>query len=247
MLRKRIIPTLLIQQNKLLKGNKFKNHSYVGDPINVVKIFNEKYVDELLIYDIQNLSGEDSINFELLKNIASECNMPLTYGGRISSVEQVRELFSIGIEKVSINTNVLENYDLIKKLSETFGSQSVMVCIDIKKNFFGKNFIFNWRKKKLLKNLDINTHVENCISGGAGEILINLVDNEGMLNGLKIEDLNFLKSNYSLPIIVSGGINSSQNIDKLLSYDIIDAVGVGANFIYHGPHKGVVISYYSPI
>ena len=172
--------------------------------------------------------------------------MPLTYGGRINSVEQVRELFSIGIEKVSINTNILENYDLIKKLSETFGSQSVMVSIDIKKNFFGKNFIFNWRKKKLLKNLDINAHMDNCISCGAGEILINLVNNEGMLNGLKIEDLNFLKNYYSLPIIVSGGINSSQNIDKLLSSKLIDAVGVGANFIYHGPHKGVVISYYSP-
>ncbi len=245
MLRKRVIPTLLIDNNRLLKGSEFKNHNYVGDPINIVKIFNEKYVDELLIYDINN-NLDSSLNYQLLKNIAGECNMPLTYGGGIKNIQQVRELFALGIEKVSINTNILKNYNLIKNLSRTFGSQSIMASIDIKKTFFGKRYIYNWRNKKLIKNLKINEHIKNCIENGAGEILINFVNNEGMLNGLNPEEIDFLEKNYKVPIIISGGINSAENIDKLLDIDVVDALGVGAYFIYHGPHKGVVISYYSP-
>ncbi len=245
MLRKRVIPTLLIDNNRLLKGSEFKNHNYVGDPINIVKIFNEKYVDELLIYDINN-NLDSSLNYQLLKNIAGECNMPLTYGGGIKNIQQVRELFALGIEKVSINTNILKNYNLIKNLSRTFGSQSIMASIDIKKTFFGKRYIYNWRNKKLIKNLKINEHIKNCIENGAGEILINFVNNEGMLNGLNPEEIDFLEKNYKVPIIISGGINSTENIDKLLDIDVVDALGVGAYFIYHGPHKGVVISYYSP-
>lgn len=245
MLRKRVIPTLLIDNNRLLKGSEFKNHNYVGDPINIVKIFNEKYVDELLIYDINN-NLDSSLNYQLLKNIAGECNMPLTYGGGIKNIQQVRELFALGIEKVSINTNILKNYNLIKNLSRTFGSQSIMASIDIKKTFFGKRYIYNWRNKKLIKNLKINEHIKNCIENGAGEILINFVNNEGMLNGLNPEEIDFLEKNYKVPIIISGGINSTENIDKLLDINVVDAIGVGAYFIYHGPHKGVVISYYSP-
>lgn len=244
MLSKRVIPTLLINGNKLIKGEKFENHSYVGDPINIVKIFNEKYVDELLLYDIDNSNLNYDLNFKLLKEISGECNMPLTYGGGINNIEQVRKLFNIGIEKISVNSFALENYNLIYDLSSTFGSQSVMVTIDVKKNFFGTNFIYNWRKKKFLKNLKFEDHIKSCIRNGAGEILINIVHNEGMQNGLSLDDLNFLKKEYKLPIIVSGGINSKENIDTLLKSDLIDAVGVGANFIYHGPHKGVVISYY---
>ena len=245
MLRKRVIPTLLINDNRLLKGSEFKNHNYVGDPINIVKIFNEKYVDELLIYDINN-NLDSSLNYHLLKNIAGECNMPLTYGGGIKNIQQVRELFTIGIEKVSINTNTLEDYNLIKNLSQTFGSQSIMVSIDIKKSFFGTKYIYNWRNKKLIKHLKINEHIENCIQNGAGEILINFVNNEGKLNGLNTREIDILGKNYKVPIIISGGINSIENIDKLLDIDVVDALGVGAYFIYHGPHKGVVISYYSP-
>ena len=245
MLRKRVIPILLIYDNRLLKGSKFKNHNYVGDPINIVKIFNEKYVDELLIYDINN-NLDLSLNYQLLKKIAGECNMPLTYGGGIKNIQQVRELFALGIEKVSVNTSVLKDYNLIKNLSKTFGSQSIMVSVDIKKNFFGKKYIYNWRNQKFIKNIKINEHIKNCIENGAGEILINIVNNEGMLNGLDDTEIDFLEKNYKVPIIISGGINSTKNIDELLGSDVIDALGVGAYFIYHGPHKGVVISYYSP-
>jgi len=245
MLRKRIIPTLLIYENRLLKGSKFKNHNYVGDPINIVKIFNEKYVDELLIYDINN-NLDSSLNYQLLKKIAGECSMPLTYGGGIKNIHQVKELFALGIEKVSVNTSVFENYNLIKNLSGMFGSQSIMVSVDIKKDFFGKKYIYNWRNKKVIKNIKINEHIKNCIDNGAGEILINIVNNEGMLNGLNPIEIDFLEKNYKVPIIISGGINSKKNIDELLGMDVIDAIGIGAYFIYHGPHKGVVISYYSP-
>ena len=130
----------------------FKNQNYVGDPINIVKIFNEKYVDELLIYDINN-KLDSSLNYHLLKNIAGECNMPLTYGGGIKNIQQVRELFTIGIEKVSINTNTLEDYNLIKNLSQAFGSQSIMASIDIKKFFLVKNIFMIGEIKSSLKVL----------------------------------------------------------------------------------------------
>lgn len=244
MLRKRVIPTLLIRGNKLIKGVKFKNHSYVGDPINIVKIFNEKYVDELLIFDIDFSILKQDLNYKLLKEISGECNMPLTYGGGINNVDQVRKLFAIGIEKISINSSAIQNYKLIKSLSSTFGSQSVMVTVDLKKNIFGNYYVFDWRKNKLLKKLNYQDHIKFCVKNGAGEILINIVDNEGTLKGLNLNELNFLKGDYKLPIIVSGGINSTENINNLLKSDLVDAVGVGANFIFHGPHKGVVISYY---
>jgi len=109
-----------------------------------------------------------------------------------------------------------------------------------------KDIFIIGRNKKLIKNLKINEHIKNCIENGAGEILINFVNNEGMLNGLNPEEIDFLEKNYKVPIIISGGINSAENIDKLLDIDVVDALGVGAYFIYHGPHKGVVISYYSP-
>ena len=131
MLKKRIIPILLIKDNDLIKSVKYKNHKYVGDPLNVIKIFNEKEVDELILLDVEKSRNNNELNYELIKNLASECYMPLTYGGGIKNLKQAEKLFSLGIEKILINSANFNDYQLIKNISEKFGSQSVIAAIDI--------------------------------------------------------------------------------------------------------------------
>jgi len=244
MLKKRIIPILLIKDNDLIKSVKYKNHKYVGDPLNVIKIFNEKEVDELILLDVEKSRNNNELNYELIKNLASECYMPLTYGGGIKNLKQAEKLFSLGIEKILINSANFNDYQLIKNISEKFGSQSVIAAIDINKNLFNKFYLFDWVNRKKIQ-LDVNIHIENCIKNGAGELLLNFVFNEGTLSGFDTQWLDFINCKISIPLIVNGGINSMKNIEQCLECERIDAIGVGAFFIYYGPHKAVLISYTS--
>jgi cyclase len=243
MLNKRVIPILLIRNDDLVKSVKYNNYKYIGDPLNVMKIFNEKEVDELIVLDVEKSKNNEELNYELIKNFASECYMPLTYGGGIKNLEQAEKLFSLGIEKILINSANFKDYQLIKNISKEFGSQSVIAGVDINKSFFNKFYLYDWVSKK--KKLDINTHIQNCIKNGAGELLINFVFNEGTLSGFDTKWLDFINYKISIPLIVNGGINSIQNIEQCLKCEKIDAVGIGAFFIYYGPHNAVLISYTS--
>jgi cyclase len=243
MLNKRVIPILLIRNDDLVKSVKYNNYKYIGDPLNVIKIFNEKEVDELIVLDVEKSKNNEELNYELIKNFASECYMPLTYGGGIKNLEQAEKLFSLGIEKILINSANFKDYQLIKNISKEFGSQSVIAGVDINKSFFNKFYLYDWVSKK--KKLDINTHIQNCIKNGAGELLINFVFNEGTLSGFDTKWLDFINYEISIPLIVNGGINSIQNIEQCLKCEKIDAVGIGAFFIYYGPHNAVLISYTS--
>ena len=242
MLRKRIIPILQLKDDELVKSTKFKNHKYVGDPINAVRIFNEIQVDEIILLDIFKSKRKDQINFNIIEDLADECRMPFTYGGGINSLRQVEKLFSIGVEKISINNTALENPNFIKILSDNYGSQSIVVSIDIKENIFGKKKIYNSSKNKML-DINISDQIEKYIELGAGEILINNVSREGSLKGFDFSILELLKDKINVPIIVNGGINSYRQINEILKKDNIDAVGVGAFFIYYGHHNAVLISY----
>lgn len=242
MLKKRIIPILQIINDKLVKSLRYKNPSYIGDPINAVKIFNEKKVDEIIIIDINRSKKKSDLNYSIIKDLADECRMPFAYGGGISSISQVEKLFSIGVEKIILNSSVLHKYELINSLSKNYGSQSVVVAVDINKNFFKKNKLFDWLNKKNLKK-NIDTHIKNCVNSGAGEIMINCVQNEGTQKGFDFTIINDLNFDLSVPIIVNGGINSNDEIKKILKINTIDAVAVGAKFIYYGPHNAVLISY----
>ena len=144
---KRVIPVLLIKGNGLYKTRKFHNPSYVGDPINTIKIFNDKEVDEIIILDIDASKKNLSPNFNLIKEIASECFMPLTYGGGISTIDQAAKLFNLGVEKICLQTSTLTNIELIKELISEFGSSSIAACIDIKKNFFGRHILYSHSNK----------------------------------------------------------------------------------------------------
>ena len=242
MLRKRIIPILQLNNDELVKSKKFKNHKYVGDPINVVRIFNEIQVDEIILLDVFKSKYNGNLNYQVIKDIADECRMPFTYGGGIKNLSQVEKLFSIGVEKISINSSALNEPNLIKILSNNYGSKSVVVSLDIKENFFGKKKIYNSKDNKYL-NLNILDQIKKYIDLGAGEILINNVTKEGSLSGFDYSLLDLLKQKINIPIIVNGGINSYKEINEILKNDNVDAVGVGAFFIYYGPHNAVLISY----
>lgn len=242
MLRKRIIPILQLDNDELIKSKKFQSHQYVGDPINAVRIFNEIQVDEIILLDVFKSKNKNDINYKIIKDIADECRMPFTYGGGINNLNQVKTLFSLGVEKISLNSSVFDNYELIKKLSDIYGSQSIIISVDICTDNQGYKKLYNWTKKNFLK-IDINDHIYKCIENGAGEILINDVSKEGTLEGFDFKVLNLLNENIKVPVIVNGGINSYKQIKEILKYENIDAVGVGALFIYYGPYNAVLISY----
>tara|TARA_B100001123_G_C15208857_1_gene986409 strand:- start:140 stop:883 length:744 start_codon:yes stop_codon:yes gene_type:complete len=241
MLKKRLIPSLLIKNNKLVKTIEFKNPSYVGDPLNAIRIFNEKEVDEIIVIDIDASIKKNKPNYDLIHNIASECFMPLCYGGGINELDVAKTVFDLGVEKICLQSIVLKNYKIIDEISKIYGSQSVVISIDIKKNFIGKYKLYS-RNKNLSINIDWKKHIYNCIEHGAGEFLINSVDKDGTLSGLDLNLIKETKSVCSVPFITIGGVNSIEDAKKGISKGA-DAIAAGSFFIYHGPHRAVLITY----
>ncbi len=241
MLKTRVIPVLLIKNSGLYKGVKFKNHQYVGDPINTVKIFNDKEVDELVIFDIEASRLNKPIDFELLKSIASEAFMPIAYGGGIKTLEEVQKLFSLGMEKVILNTSAIENIDLVKKLVNSYGSQSVVFCLDVKKSFFGKYEVFSYSGSKKIKILpiELSKKMEDL---GVGEIIVNSIDNDGVMKGYDLDLIKEIATKLTIPVIACGG---ARNLEDFKKAKEIGAHGcaAGSMFVYNGIHKAVLISY----
>jgi len=241
MLQKRIIPLLLLSDNKIVKTEKFKNISYVGDPLNILKIFNEKEVDEIMLLDISKRKKNYNLQKELLKQFASECFMPISYGGGIDTLEDAEFILNLGFEKICLTHTALSNPKLIQEISDNFGKQSVVVKLDLKKNIFRKLKVYDYLNNKFI-NEDINHFIKKIISLGAGELVINFVDNEGTRTGLYDVDLLKIDLDIEIPIIISGGVNSYQNIKDLFK-SRIDAVALGSLLVYFGIHKAVLINY----
>lgn len=241
MLKTRVIPVLLLKNRGLYKGVKFKNHKYVGDPINTVKIFNDKEVDELIILDIEASKLNKPIDFDYLKEVVSEAFMPVGYGGGIKTVEDAKKLFNLGLEKIVLNTNAILNPNLIKELVDVFGSQSVVFSLDIKKDFWGKYkvYIKSGAEKTNYEALEVAKKMEEL---GVGEIIINNIDKDGTFEGYDLKLINYISSNLSIPTIACGG---ARNIDdfKLAKEAGAHACGAGGMFVFHMPHRAVVISY----
>lgn len=242
MLLNRVVPVLLLKGHGLVKTTKFSNSSYIGDPINVVKIFNDKEVDELVLLDIEaNKSSNPAPNFELVERIVSECFMPLTYGGGICSIEHARKIFSLGVEKVSLQSAAIKNPKIIADLSAEFGSQSIVVSIDVTRNIFGK-YKLHTNNVTGKNNVKLVSFIKKIIQLGAGEILINSVNSDGTLSGPDLNLISYLNEFCSVPLTYVGGVSSLSDMR-----DVIDAganaVGVGSFFVYHGPHKAVLITY----
>ncbi|MBS4063681.1 MAG: AglZ/HisF2 family acetamidino modification protein [Chitinophagaceae bacterium] len=242
----RIIPILLYRDGGLYKSVKFKNHNYIGDPINTVKIFNDKEVDELIILDISDDKLILEPNYSLIKELATECFMPICYGGKISNIEQIRKILSLGVEKVAINTNAVLKPDLIKRAVEEFGSSTIVISTDVKKNIWGAYEIHINNGKKNTK-IDPFTFVKKMEAIGAGEILINSIDRDGMMLGYDIELITRITSIVNLPIIACGGAGSLNDFKNAIYDGKASAVAAGSMFVYHGKLKGVLINYPSQL
>lgn len=238
--RPRIIPTLLIDDRDLIKTVQFGKRTYLGDPVNAVKIFNRKRIDELSILDIGATKNQKEPDYEILKDIASEAFMPLSYGGGITSLDQVQELLKIGYEKVVLNTAFVRKPELVTKSAELFGSQSIVASIDAKKNNSEyKCYISDGVEETKWNPVDLAMEAERL---GAGEIIINSIDNDGMMNGYDINLVKSVADVVSIPVIAIGGAGGIKDLKRVLQDGHAHAAAGGSMFVYYGKLRAVLIT-----
>jgi cyclase len=233
---------LLLKDDGLVKTVNFKNPKYIGDPINTVRIFNEKEVDELIFLDIEATPKNREPNYKLLAEIANECFMPLTYGGGIKTFEQAQKIFNIGIEKIAINSALHNDLKLASKISNTYGSQAVIGAIDVKKNLFGKYQVVSSSAQNRHK-YSISEWVKRLEDAGVGEILITSVDNEGTWRGLDIELIKQVTSVSQVPVIAHGGAGNVEDLLKGINDGEANAIAMGSMVVYQKKDFGVLINF----
>lgn len=246
MLRPRIIPCLLVHNKGLVKTVKFKDSKYVGDPINAVKIFNEKEVDELIVLDIDATVNNKEPDFNLIKNLANESRMPLCYGGGVKTVEHARQIIGLGAEKVAISSLSIENPLIIPEIARAIGTQSVVVILDVqKRGLFGKYEIVTHNAKRATgKNpIEFAQKIEQL---GIGELVINSVDRDGMMSGYDMDLINSIRLKINSPMSVLGGAGSLQDIQSVIDKFGIIGAAAGSLFVFKGKYKAVLINYPSP-
>lgn len=240
MLKTRIIPVLSLKGSGIIKTNKFKAQTYLGDPLNAVKIFNEKEVDELVILDIFATKENRDPNYSRIKDIATECFMPLAYGGGISNIEQIKKVFDQGVEKVIINS-ASTNYELISEAAEIYGGQSIVISIDVKKNFWGKyeSFLVSGSKKN---KTPLKAHLKKISEAGAGEVILQSIDNDGVMQGYDVELIEYVSDEIEMPLVALGGAGNINDFKEAVDSGA-SAVAAGSFFVFKGKHKAVLISY----
>lgn len=242
MLKTRVIPMLLLQDGGLVKGEKFKKHKYVGDPINAVKIFNEKEVDELVFVDISATADGREPDYELIEDMATEAFMPISYGGGINNVTQVQRLFRSGVEKVIINSAFATNPELISSCSQVAGSQSIVVSIDVKRSLFGSYEVYT-HNATTKTGEDPITCAKRAEAMGAGELIITAVDREGTGNGFDLELVEQVASAVNIPVVAQGGAAALSDFREVVRTTHASAVAAGNFFTFHGKHKAVLLTY----
>lgn len=236
------MPCLLFNGRGLVKTIKFKYPNYVGDPINAIKIYNDKEVDELLLLDINASIEKRKPHFDKIKEFASECFMPFTYGGGVSELDDFRKLFSIGVEKVAVNTLILKHPETIKKAIEIFGAQAIVGVLDVKTNLFGKTIPFNNAGLSISRNLMEYCHyLQHEI--GVGEILLQNIDREGTWQGYDHELIKSILQNVKVPVIVLGGASDAADIKKVLYETGANAAAIGSMAVYQKKDMGVLIRF----
>jgi len=242
MLYPRIIPCLLVHNKGLVKTIKFKDPKYVGDPINAVKIFNEKEADELMVLDIDATRENREPDYKMIENLARECRMPLCYGGGIKTAEQAQRIFNLGVEKIAISSIAIENQKVIKEIASQVGNQSVVVVLDVKKKLFGGYDVYTHNGKNKSK-VDLIKFVEEIQELGIGEIVLNSIDHDGEMKGYDFHLIEMLRPLIHVPLTVLGGAGSLDDVGQLIKkYGIIGA-SAGSLFVFKGKYRAVLISY----
>lgn len=243
MLSHRVIPCLLLSERRggLVKTTKFGKPQYVGDPINAVKIFNDKEVDEIIIIDIDATSEGRGPNFGLIEELAGECFMPLCYGGGIRHADDARTLFKLGVEKVSLQSAALRDPAIIRQIADTAGEQAVVVSLDIKRDWRNRPKIYSTSNAPVRRG-DWRQMLQTLIAAGAGEVLLNAVDRDGVMRGVDVELIREASTIADIPLIAIGGVGSLDDI-KAATDAGASAVAAGAFFVFQGPHRAVLITY----
>ena len=247
MLRSRVIPCLLVHNKGLVKTVQFKNPKYVGDPINAVKIFNEKEVDELIVLDIDASKEQRGPNFSLIEKLAIECRMPFCYGGGVTSAEDAKKIINLGAEKVALSSAVINDISLAGRIGQSVGVQSVVVILDVlKQGLFKSDYeivINNGTKKTGIK---VQEFVSNLNKIGVGEIVINSIDKDGTMNGYDFKLARQVRDNCDVPLTILGGAGSLEDVKSLINEFNIIGAAAGSLFVFKGKYKAVLINYPSP-
>lgn len=240
--RPRVIPCLLVSNGGLVKTVKFSEPKYVGDPINVIRIFNDKEVDELCVLDITATRRGNEPNFDLIAELASECFMPMSYGGGITTLQQIERILKLGVEKVCLNATAISHPELITQAARVFGSQSIVASVDVRRSLFGRYRVYTHGGTKAT-----SLHPVQCAqqmeSLGAGEVLLTAIDRDGTMTGYDVELIRSVASSVSIPVIASGGAASTRDFGVAVSDAGASAVAAGSMFVFHGKHRAVLISY----
>jgi imidazole glycerol-phosphate synthase subunit HisF len=237
----RVIPCLLLQDGGLVKTTKFGNPRYVGDPINAIRIFNEKYVDELVFLDITASRNRTEPDYDLIARIAGECFMPLCYGGGIRTLEQARRIIACGVEKIAVNSMAIERPQLLSDLSQELGASSVVAAIDVKRDMFGRQRVYHPGRRRVTR-LDPVQHAKACVAAGAGEVFLNNVDRDGQYCGLDTGLIARVSAQVRVPVIACGGAASLADMRTAVDAGA-SAVAAGSIFVFYGPHRAVLINY----
>jgi imidazole glycerol-phosphate synthase subunit HisF len=246
MLRPRIIPSLLIHQGGLVKTVEFKAPKYVGDPINAVKIFNEKEADELIVIDIDATVKGVEPNYKVIADLAAECRMPLCYGGGVKTSEQAKKIIGLGVEKIAISSAAIENPNLIADIAEQVGKQSVVVVLDVrkKKGLFSKGYELCTHNASIqIKNYGLLEFARLAEKLGAGELVLNSVDRDGSMNGYDLHLAKQIRSAVSIPLTMLGGAGSLEHLSELIKCCGVIGVAAGSLFVFKGKYKAVLINY----
>lgn len=242
MFRPRVIPILLLKNLGLVKSVKFKKYNYIGDPINAVKIFNDLKTDELVFLDITANRENRKISLDFVRNVGAEANMPFGVGGGIKTVNDIREIINAGAEKVILNTYAFERPDFVKEAVNEFGSSTIVVSIDVKKTIFGgkKVFVKSGKQKTKYSPIEYALMIEQL---GAGEIIINSIDQDGTMEGFDIDLIREISESVTIPVVAAGGAGTTDDLSDAVNNGNATAVAAGSMFVYHGPRRAVLINY----
>ncbi|TKF11031.1 AglZ/HisF2 family acetamidino modification protein [Enterovibrio norvegicus] len=242
MLRSRIIPVLLVRDKGLIKTTKFSDDKYVGDPLNAVRIFNEKEADELMIVDIDATVKGKEPDYQSIENWAAECRMPLCYGGGVKNVEQALKILSLGIEKVALSSAVIERPELIKEIASRVGNQSVVAVLDVKKKLFSGYKVYTHNGNKST-TVDLFSLIKEFEKQGVGEVIINNIDADGTMAGYDTNLLEKLRSKVKVPLTYLGGAGSHQDLKNIIDRHSPIGIAAGSLFVFKGKYRAVLINY----
>jgi len=242
MFRPRVIPVLLLKNNILVKSENFKDYRYIGDPINAVKVFNDLKADELVFLDIEASKDNRTVSKDLVTLVGEEANMPFAVGGGIRTLKDIQEIISRGAEKVILNSYAIENPDFIKNASDDFGSSTIVVCMDVKKKFFGKNVVWTINGSRSSKYSPVD-FAKLAEEKGAGEIIIQSISKDGAMTGYDLELTKEISTSVTIPVVALGGAGKLQDLVDGYKIGFANALAAGSMFVFQGPKKGVLINY----